>query len=142
MPITKIGQSAMSQSYFAFLAIKNELACASAYTIDAATNISSEGSHTFYRKIANPENVPLIEEYVPVNFIPEEVVASIAAWEKSHLIQMSSLDRMDVDAVSVSPNVFEPARNLSDFAPPKRFHRTFWRSITRRLLLLSDTRME
>lgn len=32
-------------------------------------------------------------------------------------------------------NVYEPLRCVPDSAPPKRFYRTFWRSIVRRLIL-------
>jgi hypothetical protein len=35
-------------------------------------------------------------------------------------------------------NEIEPTRFLTDRAPPRRFHRTFWRSVTRRLVELKQ----
>ena len=36
-----------------------------------------------------------------------------------------------------SAEVYEPLRRCTHFAPPKRFHRTFWRSLARRALAAS-----
>jgi hypothetical protein len=48
--------------------------------------------------------------------------------------------RMDVDEslLSVVLDIYEPIRHIKVSATPKRFHRTFWRSVARRLLALSS----
>ncbi len=75
----------------------------------------------------------------PVNFIPDEADAFLAALESAYLTETNSSDPMDLDTalVPVSCTIFEPARCLKEFAPPKRFYRTFWRSIAKRILALS-----
>jgi hypothetical protein len=71
--------------------------------------------------------------------------------KKIHCVEMDSsetpttspADCMDLDEVSVpvSMEIFEPIRRLDCFAPPKRFYRTFWRSMAGRILELSSTHM-
>ncbi len=77
--------------------------------------------------------------YAPVNVIPDEVAAFVAAWEASTLATSSS-GHMDLDEIiaPVSQSLFEPTRRLNDFAPPKRFYRTFWKSTSKRLPALSS----
>ena len=36
-----------------------------------------------------------------------------------------------------SVDVYEPLRSVTDFRPPKRFYRTFWRSAARRIMELN-----
>ncbi len=67
----------------------------------------------------------LADVYVPVNEIKEEVYAMLAAWE-SHALQSPD--------VAAREPYFEPFRCLSDAGPPKRFYRTFWRGVTRKLV--------
>ena len=89
-------------------------------------------------------------DYVPVNFIPDEVRAMIKAWELAHLKQLEPheapgtistdtthhiamvTDEMTQD--HSTPDVQEPRRYITDNTPPKRFYRTFWRSVVRRAL--------
>ena len=69
---------------------------------------------------------------------PEEVnVASPS------LTETSPIDKMELDEplVSIIDDMFEPVRTLKVFAPPKRFHRTFWRSASRRMLALSKNQL-
>ena len=82
--------------------------------------------------------------YVPVNFIPDEAFAFLAAWDAAYITKASPLDAMELDTVSlpVSQIEFEPTRRLNDFAPPKRFFRTFWRSIARRVVESSVRAMQ
>ncbi len=93
---------------------------------------------------AEPLSKDSAEEYATVNFIPDEVRAYIAACESSiwtKASQANSSDPMDLDStalVPVSSSIFEPARCLNEFTPPKRFYRTFWRSVSRRILALSN----
>ncbi len=77
------------------------------------------------------------EVYHPVNFIPTEVYELIRNWELAYLKKQDSIQAFDsMDAVS-SESIFEPMRSMSvSNAPPKRFFRTFWRSVTRRIIQL------
>ncbi len=81
------------------------------------------------------------EIYRPVNFIPEEVYELIRNWELSYLKQQENahaVDSMETESLlHPLPNdsLFEPMRSMLDSAhPPKRFFRTFWRSLTRRIV--------
>jgi hypothetical protein len=79
--------------------------------------------------------------FQPVNFISDEVQEFIRNWELSYLRRQEraqSVESMDM-AVSHSQsneNInYEPMRSLSTAAPPpKRFHRTVWRSLARRVI--------
>ena len=46
---------------------------------------------------------------------------------------LCAMDAMDMDP-NLSENIYEPLRALTTSDPPKRFHRTVWRSLTRRLM--------
>ena len=82
------------------------------------------------------------DDYVPVNFIPDEVREMIRAWElaqQERLEHEEAPDAMSTEDVQVTQDhtslqVLEPIRYITDAAPPKRFYRTFWRSVTRRAL--------
>jgi hypothetical protein len=82
------------------------------------------------------------EMYHPVNFIPDEVYELIRSWELAHLKSHASIHAihsMDIEQESVtesSGSVFEPMRfkTVAVAPPPKRFFRTFWQSVTRRIL--------
>ena len=117
-------------------------------------------SHKMMRAISNQEfggsNRSLKSEmlqcdiqndpYVPVNDIKPEVCAMIAAWQ-SHQLERQRFETslLDLPAES-SPVNFEPYRYCALTGPPKRFYRTFWRSISLRSLqrsrdlLISDIR--
>ena len=117
----------MAQPDFATLAVKDELSDESQKTNETAIR----------------ENEGCIS-CVTVNFIPEEVCAFIAAWDASTLTTSSSSSDMTLGSASVpfSQHNYEPARRLNAFAPPKRFYRTFWRSVSRRILALSKAQTE
>jgi hypothetical protein len=77
------------------------------------------------------------EIYRPVNFIPDEVYEMIWTWEISCLKQRelaSAVDSMEIDSFSNSRSSDIDYQSIPEFAPPKRFFRTFWRSLTRRLV--------
>ena len=67
------------------------------------------------------------EAYVPENYISPEVYALLAAAE-------ASAARRTDDLEGAVLNMTENACALLCVAPPKRFYRTFWRSISQRLL--------
>ncbi len=128
----------MPQSDFESLAMETELADDDLNTRDTEIHANSEGNQQNMLTVVKNEDGMNSSStyYVPVNFIPDEVLAYNADWESAYLSQMGSSDSMDLDSftVSVSQGVFEPTRRLSDFAPPKRFYRRIWRSMTRRIL--------
>ena len=81
------------------------------------------------------------ELYRPVNFIPDEVYELIRNWELAYQKQQESnqaIDSMDTDTAfsdsRSSESIVEPMRCMSVLQPPKRFYRTFWRSVTRRIV--------
>ena len=82
------------------------------------------------------------DTYVPVNVIPQAVYAMIAAWEQSEVNRQDVMDDSGSAAMTapaslsgaLSLNNYEPMRICNFEAPPKRFHRTFWRSLARRIL--------
>jgi hypothetical protein len=81
------------------------------------------------------------DTYVPVNFIPETAHAMLKAWELSELTRTKDVTCfwMCANRATSSPDVsgsvdYEPVRCMAKVVPPKKFYRTFWRSIVRRLL--------
>jgi hypothetical protein len=83
------------------------------------------------------------ETYVPVNFISDEVYNLIAAWEASSLATSSDIMDLDVSSLPLVPasqNNFEPTRRFDDVSPPKRFYRTFWSSVSKRIIASSEAR--
>ena len=76
--------------------------------------------------------------YATVKFIPDGLYQTEFA--VSVLPTTIPSDCMDIDevAVPVPQEMYEPARCLKDGAPPKRFYRTFWRSVMRRILASSS----
>jgi hypothetical protein len=88
----------------------------------------------------SPSDVPLN----PANFTPLEVSESPTVWESSNLSSATLFGCVDVCAVlePVAREMFEPDRCLGEMLPPKRFHRTIWRSMTRRILAVSRTKMD
>ena len=76
--------------------------------------------------------------YATVKFIPDGLYQTEFA--VSVLPTTIPSDCMDIDevAVPVPQDMYEPARCLKDGAPPKRFYRTFWRSVMRRILASSS----
>ncbi len=94
--------------------------------------------------LSHMEEIPSEEAYIPVNSIPPEALAVIAAWESFNMKSIISSDRMEIDetATPVSLDTVEHSGPPSylHLDPPKRYCRTFWRSFSRRVLALSSTR--
>ena len=79
------------------------------------------------------------EDYAPVNFIDDEVMMLIAHWEGSakqaSFIEYASSPMNISDPATLSGSIYEPVKRVQALhAPPKRFFRTFWRSMSRRYL--------
>ena len=73
--------------------------------------------------------------YVPVNYFSPEVCAFLAAAEAAAALRADAMDAGIVTTVqSPLAELHDPERVLLSFAPPKRFHRTFWQSTSLRLL--------
>ncbi len=96
------------------------------------------------------ENAAMLERnvYVPANYISPEACALLAAAEASAARRADALDargmELDVNGGGASPNCtfkldrchdhYDPERVLLTMAPPKRFHRISWKSMSQRLL--------
>ena len=127
-PKSKLKEPAMSQSDFASLAVQCGVSDASLDTCVA--EVLSVTTSNFDMWYAKYEDMPLMGMY-----------STSAAYEQSTLTTESPSDGMDLDAAPVPQDIYEPARRLNDFVPPKRFFRTFWRSAARRILAMSSSRM-
>lgn len=115
----------MSQSDFASLAVRNEPADEK-YEFDTV-HVDSHGAG-------------LIPVNTDVKLAIDEARASFAVAESSKLKTMNVANRMDIEEtfMPVPKYVFEPVRCMKNAAPPKIFYRTFWRSVARRILALSN----
>ncbi len=83
------------------------------------------------------------DAYEPVNYICPEAYALLAAAEAS---ATHSADALDARVMDLGVNgsgltlqgpldgMYDPDRVLKTMAPPKKFYRTFWISVTLRLL--------
>ena len=82
------------------------------------------------------------EIYHPVNFFPDEVYELIRNWDltfrKQLELKQTVISMSDMEAFTdSSKSDLDPMRCASVVhPPPKRFYRTFWRSVTRRILQL------
>ena len=107
-----------SQIDFSFLSVPESWHVAQAHDYMDHDTLYDSGS-SISRKAAIQEQ----DVYVPVNYICPEAYALLATFN----YQACDSERMDVDSCS-------PASTSTSMAPPKRFFRTFWRSISLRLL--------
>ncbi len=85
--------------------------------------------------------------YHPVDFFPDEVYALIRNWELGYSKQQESAQALESSSMDLFPDsqsgasYLEPMRCVSvPMPPPKRFYRTFWRSMTRKILQLEKQR--
>ena len=140
--------SLASQDPFNFLSVPDLQPATSsqdAMELDAVSRSASSDS----QKAVNPNpvaNVLDCSAYVPVNYISPEVYALLAAAEASAALQADVLDyqAMEIDMNgltldSVRDGVYDPERALPSMAPPKRFYKTFWQSVSLRLLYQHST---
>ena len=103
--------------------------------LDACIGLRPPSSDTD-RKAASADGD---DDYVPVNYIPEAVYSMIKAWElKRHdIMEVSSSMSLSATAASSTDALrledYVPMRICAQAAQPKRFYRTFWRSVARRL---------
>jgi hypothetical protein len=130
----------MAQSDFTSLAVRHELADEDMYCKRTEVKSTSDCKQSALLPYGKNEDKGSRELYTPVNFtISDELYSFLAAWESSAVAMKSLNDGMDFDAAPAPDpkSSFDPPRYLDDFAPPKRFYRTFWRSAARRILKLS-----
>jgi hypothetical protein len=130
----------MSQSDFELFALENEH---QEDNSDASVDDIANGQK-IEREEAEIDGKTSKESYVPVNFISDAVYEMIAAWEASS--STTSVDGMDLEFSSVplvpaSKLSIEPARHIDDFKPPKRFYKTFWSSVSKRIIASSKARI-
>jgi hypothetical protein len=81
-----------------------------------------------------PAEGKLVSTYVPENSISDEVYAFLSAWDEREAERRQNVAGAGRLVEAVKDVDFEPARSLTNRAPPKLFYGTFWRSITRRLI--------
>ncbi len=80
------------------------------------------------------------KSYCPINFISDEAREMIRDWELSFLKKLENsrtVDSMDLDSFTSNSldSIWQPTQLISlTEPPPKRFYRTFWISLTRRIL--------
>ena len=73
--------------------------------------------------------------YVPVNYISPEARVFLAAAEAAAALLADEMDAGNVTTVQSSlAELHDPDRILLSMAPPKKFYRTFWQSVSLRLL--------
>ena len=105
---------------------------------DLRFDVYQTANHPFKQSSCDSEDT-----YVPVNFIPDAVIAMIQKWETSELRKQDCMDVSDPTGINrvasaedlmLRPEDYEPIRILREVAPPKRFYRTFWRTVTHKLL--------
>jgi hypothetical protein len=130
----------MSQSDFELFALENEH---QEDTSDASVDDIAKGQKV-EREEAELDGKTSKESYVPVNFISDAVYEMIAAWEAAS--STTSFDGIDLDVssvplVPVSKLSIEPARHIDDLKPPKRFYKTFWSSVSKRIIASSRARI-
>jgi hypothetical protein len=100
-------------------------------------DVGTETQHTSISKQSNAQaKKASLEVFTQVNDVNDVLFTSLLA-------NTSSSDHMELDesSESASQNIFEPVRFLRNVAPPKRFHRTFWRSAAKRILAMSSMQM-
>jgi hypothetical protein len=90
-------------------------------------------------KASTAAEAKLSSRYVPENVIKDEVYAFLAAWDESQARKRelaAGAGGVSAPMDIVADIDFEPVRclGLTGLPPPKLFYRTFWRSITRRLV--------
>ena len=89
----------------------------------------------------SPKSVAASVNYRPAIFISDEMQEMIWNWEHSYPSQQEmtcNAESMDSEPITTSiESVFEPVRPMLGSSlppPPKRFYRTFWRSLTLRIV--------
>jgi hypothetical protein len=87
------------------------------------------------------------ETYLPVNFFPDEVYALIREGQRTYHKQQESAQALRAKDVGLAAHSQSSARDLepmrfvsAPLPPPKLFYRTFWRSMTRRIMRLEKLR--
>ncbi len=80
--------------------------------------------------------------YNPVNFISDEARALLFTYETALVAGNVACHDLMMPSTVSHPDTNEPLRILANLAPPKRFFRTFWRSISIRMLRQANQRLE
>jgi hypothetical protein len=123
----------MAQSDFTPLSVQYEVADESMFDVGTEiqhTSISKQSNDPTQAKTAS------FEVFTQVNDVNDVFFTFLLAYTSS-----SDHTKLDESSESASQNIFEPVRFLRNVAPPKRFHRTFWRSAAKRILALSSMQM-
>ncbi len=127
---------------------QTEFTCLSVPDLQFESSQHDATDHDAYSRGGSSSSVKSAAEeqdpYVPVNYIRPEVRALLAAAEASAArCAETSMDTSVVNLIANYPHsrmlcamdgCSDPQRTLPSMAPPKKFFRTFWRSISMRLL--------
>ena len=90
--------------------------------VEQSQDFEKNGLHLHFHEYPNNLDGHNISDLMQIEFVSETDIGSV------------DVDyQMTVPSIS-SQSIFEPLRMCTDKSPPKRFHRTLWRSITRRML--------
>ena len=123
----------MSQSDFATLVVQDDLAEKSPETESCNAEVLD------FSKCQERVDLQHAKSEVLATCFSDAMYDFVAACEASCMSSAYSYEYgMDTNVVSVSQDIFEPSRRMTDFGPPKLFYRTFWRSASRRILALSS----
>ena len=122
----------MSQSDFATLVVQDDLAEKSPETESCKAEVLD------FSKCQERVDLQHAKSEVLATCFSDAMYDFVAACEASCMSSAYSFKCVDTNAASVSKEIFEPSRRLTDFGPPKLFYRTFWRSASRRILALSS----
>ena len=125
--------SLLTQGSFSFLSVPNfqPLSC---------NRDGTNQDEAFYSGSPCKERMPDLNKYVPLNYISPEAYAFLLSAEASAARRAEERD--DVVAAMES-DAHDPESNLQNalagwqspsLPPPKKFYRTFWHSISLRLL--------
>jgi hypothetical protein len=119
-----------------------------AFAMDATIKVPGDAPSKFGSSTSEMSTYKAGVGYsTPLNFIPDEVYGFIRNREMSW-ITWNAANSINSESFITNARVLEPIRYLVESAaPPKLFFRTFWRSLTRRLvkrtkaLILTETSM-
>ena len=93
--------------------------------------------------LSRGENMPVREaEKKLATIIPPAPTAAEDHFELDRFVMealaMESAINLNIQYAATMMNVYEPVRRVTHWAPPKRFYRSIWASMSRRVLAVFD----
>jgi hypothetical protein len=109
-----------------------------AFSRSGSSNISRSGSSNSQKAASQ---VQIQDAYVPVNYISPDASAFLIAAEITAARHAEAVDTgvLEFEVNGLGPErildgFYDPERAVPNMPPPKKFFRTFWQSISHRLL--------